>query len=69
MPRRVAQEVERLTLTVGAFGDVDGQQALLRSVVGDGGPKGLLEGLANVSAWNERLCARPARVRTDVIGA
>jgi glutathione S-transferase len=39
------------------------------SVAGDGGPKGLLEGLANVSAWNERLCARPARVRTDAIGA
>ncbi len=39
------------------------------SVVGDGGPSGLLEGLPNVSAWDERLRARPARLRTDAIGA
>jgi glutathione S-transferase len=39
------------------------------SVAGDGGPKGLLEGLPNVAAWDERLRARPARVRTDAIGS
>ena len=38
------------------------------SVAGDGGPHGLLEGLPNVSAWDRRLRARPARLRTDAIG-
>lgn len=38
------------------------------SVAGDGGPSGLLEGLPNVSAWDRRLRARPARLRTDAIG-
>jgi glutathione S-transferase len=39
------------------------------SVAGDGGPRGLLDGLPNVSAWDERLRARPARLRTDAIGS
>ena len=39
------------------------------SVAGDGGPRGLLDGLPNVTAWAERLRARPARVRTDAIGS
>lgn len=38
------------------------------SVAGDGGPKGLLDGLPNVAAWDARLRARPARRRTDAIG-
>ena len=38
------------------------------SVAGDGGPSGLLEGLPNVIAWDRRLRARPARLRTDAIG-
>jgi glutathione S-transferase len=38
------------------------------SVAGDGGPRGLLEGLPNVAAWDARLRARPARLRTDAIG-
>jgi glutathione S-transferase len=40
------------------------------SVAGDGGgPRGLLEGFPNVTAWDARLRARPARVRTDAIGS
>jgi glutathione S-transferase len=40
------------------------------SVAGDGGgPRGLLEGFPNVIAWDARLRARPARVRTDAIGS
>jgi len=38
------------------------------SVAGDGGPSGLLDGLPNVGAWDQRLRARPARLRTDAIG-
>jgi glutathione S-transferase len=39
------------------------------SVAGDGGgPRGLLDGFPNVTAWDARLRARPARVRTDAIG-
>jgi glutathione S-transferase len=38
------------------------------SVAGDGGQDGLLEGLPNLSAWDQRLRARPARLRTDAIG-
>jgi len=39
------------------------------SVAGDGGPRGLLESLPNVTAWDARLRSRPARLRTDVIGS
>ena len=39
------------------------------AVAGDGGPLGLLEGLPNLSAWDRRLRSRPARLRTDAIGA
>ena len=39
------------------------------SVAGDGGTRGLLEGLPNVTAWTARLGARAARVRTDAIGS
>jgi glutathione S-transferase len=39
------------------------------SVAGDGGgARGLLDGFPNVTAWDARLRARPARVRTDAIG-
>lgn len=39
------------------------------SVVGDGGPHGLLDAFPNIRAWDERLGARPARLRTDAIGS
>jgi glutathione S-transferase len=39
------------------------------SVAGDVGRHGLLDGLANVEAWDARLRARPARLRTDAIGS
>jgi glutathione S-transferase len=53
-------------LVGGRFGVAD---VIAGSVAGDGGPRGLLDGLPNVSAWDERLRARPARVRTDAIGS
>jgi glutathione S-transferase len=50
---------------VGEFGVAD---VIAGSVAGDGRSRGLLDGLPNVTAWDERLRARPARVRTDAIG-
>lgn len=49
-------------------GDFSVADVVAGSVAGDGRSRGLLEGLPNVSAWDERLRARPARARTDAIG-
>jgi glutathione S-transferase len=50
---------------IGEFSVAD---VIAGSVAGDGRSRGLLDGLPNVAAWDERLRARPARVRTDAIG-
>jgi glutathione S-transferase len=50
------------------IGDFSVADVVAGSVAGDGRSRGLLDGLPNVAAWDVRLRARPARVRTDAIG-